>query len=884
MDRNPTITLTATQVLAGTGGFDLTALGSDGSYGIHVGNSDGSAANVSVNFGQDDFEDTPPTGYLDWGSNTATAPEFQGIDYFDSTLYEGNGTGQRVGDFVPFTDLYTVDNSIIVDEVTKNHLQRTMSAAASDSNKKFTLSVWMKRADITHSYSTVLMETTDGGGGNAAGIRVNTTAYGNLDFHLYAQGTGNSGSTVSVYADTTGPSQTSSWSHFLCQVDTTLATSADRVKLYIDGVLQNVVNASGAAANFPDQGSTFAFGTNLFPTQIGKIPYTSGFNSMYLAEHAFVTGTNSTSKSVSDYGALDTATNRWVAKDISGFTFGHNGSYLEFQTTPGSGSGAGTDTSGNSNNWAEYINGSASAWSSFTNFKMIDTPSKNYSTINPKTISGKTYSEGNLKVTSSSTFGQGNVLTNFPLSKGGKWYWEILDAAAAANQTYGIAKADSAASSSGLGNNTSSWGFYNQQYRHGGNIGAVPDSPTNAGTRYMFAVDVDAGKFWIGTDGTFWKPVGGSTAGNPANGTNPAFTDGDIAKGDTFPAMDLWSSDSATFVHIGSRFAHTAPTGFLELNQDNLDDTQSKLTAWAWIKNRDAADNSILIDRVRGVGNDLHSNDPAAEAFNENTVQRFLQRGVQVGRDVEVNTANESYVLWQWLLGDSATTGSTNDDGSVDTTVIAADAGHFSIVKGTTGSSGATFGHGLGAAPDFIINKDLTSAGWLVYSSAFASVNNYIQLNATSSVFTGSTVFGTAPTSTVFTLASFFNTVECINYCFRSVPGVCHVGGYIGNGSSDGPYSSIGFTPRWVMIKKTSGSGSWHLYDTARSPINEVDDQLLADSTAAETTGSEEVDILADGFKIRTADSGVNTSSGTYIYLAMADIGGNGTLPPIYAR
>ena len=60
-------------------------------------------------------------------------------------------------------------------------------------------------------------------------------------------------------------------------------------------------------------------------------------------------------------------------------------------------------------------------------------------------------------------------------------------------------------------------------------------------------------------------------------------------------------------------------------------------------------DSHILVDRVRGVGEVLHSNELAAEATEPNTVQRFLQRGVQVGSDVQVNTANEAYVLWQWL-------------------------------------------------------------------------------------------------------------------------------------------------------------------------------------------------------------------------------------------
>ena len=100
-------------------------------------------------------------------------------------------------------------------------------------------------------------------------------------------------------------------------------------------------------------------------------------------------------------------------------------------------------------------------------------------------------------------------------------------------------------------------------------------------------------------------------------------------------------------------------------------------------QHRDATDDHILVDRVRGVGKVLSSNDASAEATNTNTIQRFFQRGVQVGSDAEVNTVNESYVLWQWLLGDSATTGSSITTGSpsLTTTGIVADADHFSWIK-----------------------------------------------------------------------------------------------------------------------------------------------------------------------------------------------------------
>ncbi len=247
----------------------------------------------------------------------------------------------------------------------------------------------------------------------------------------------------------------------------------------------------------------------------------------------------------------------------------------------------------------------------------------------------------------------------------------------------------------------------------------------------------------------------------------------------------------------------------------------------------------MLIDRVRGVGKDIHSNSNAAEATNANTVQRFLQRGVQVGNNVEVNTAGESFVLWQWLVGDSATTGSTNSNGSLDTSVIAADADHFSIVSWTMSDpAGAkTLGHGLTAAPELIIVKNRTDAStnWPIYAEVIGNTK-YMYLSTTAAAATFNMWQNTSPTSTVFSVssnneASGSANDEMIAYCFRSVPGVCKVGEFTGNGSADGSYISTGFKPKWLMVKWTGGGGlsgeGWLIKDTVRQTINPNDDAEL---------------------------------------------------------
>ena len=299
---------------------------------------------------------------------------------------------------------------------------------------------------------------------------------------------------------------------------------------------------------------------------------------------------------------------------------------------------------------------------------------------------------------------------------------------------------------------------------------------------------------------------------------------------------------------------------------------------WVWIKNRDATDSHAFYDVVRGTTKQIESDTTVAESTESEGLTTFGSDGFTVGNLAQVSTSSEDYVAWQWLASNST---ATNTDGSVNTTVSASSVGHFSVVKGTTGSSGATFGHGLGAAPELILNKRLGAGGWLVYSKDAGS-NNYLQLNATAAAQANSTVFGSDATSTVFTLGSFFSSVECINYCFRSVPGVCAVGSYEGNASSDGTYVSLGFKPAFVLFKSVDSTSDWQIFDKSRNGFNVRNNELEANDTAVEDTSTNFLDLLSDGFKLRIG-SDPNVSE-TFLYLAMAEIAGGGTAPPIYGR
>jgi hypothetical protein len=79
-----------------------------------------------------------------------------------------------------------------------------------------------------------------------------------------------------------------------------------------------------------------------------------------------------------------------------------------------------------------------------------------------------------------------------------------------------------------------------------------------------------------------------------------------------------------------------------------------------------------------------------------------------------------------------------------------------------------------------------------------------------------------------------------------------------------------------VIVKPSSGTGSWLIHDSSRDPANVSNLELQADTTTAEYNTSslgagDRLDFLSNGFKNRTANAGMNGSGVTYIYMAFAE-------------
>jgi hypothetical protein len=293
---------------------------------------------------------------------------------------------------------------------------------------------------------------------------------------------------------------------------------------------------------------------------------------------------------------------------------------------------------------------------------------------------------------------------------------------------------------------------------------------------------------------------------------------------------------------------------------------------FVWIKNRTTNFGSRLLDSVRGATKELFSNVTNTETTNTEGLKSFDSDGFTLGNHGGTNENSSNFVSWNWLAGGTA---SSNTDGSITSTVSASTTSGFSIVSYTGTGANATVGHGLGSALDFIIVKKRNGAvSWCTTGTA----NGWDQclfLDTTDQ--SGSYTFwqSTAPTSSVFSIdgSSAVNGSgdTFIAYCFAEKKGFSKFGSYTGNGSTDGTFVYTGFSPAFIIVKRTDSTESWGIIDNKRQIYNPNNTRLFANLNVADDTSESGIDLLSQGFKIRNSWIGNNASGGSYIYMCFAE-------------
>lgn len=757
---------------------------------------------------------------------------------------------------------YQIANSLRFRASNSAYLSRSFGSPTS--NIKWTWSGWIKRGALG---SQQIFCGGDGSSNNF--FAVTYTASDTIQISQIASGAYNvQMATTAVFRDP------SAWYHLVVIYDSANATSTDRIQIYVNNSRQTVSYSTG-----PFGASTACqWNVSSRTHYLRRLDYVALYGDMYAANETFIDGQALTPSS---FGQTEATTGVWVPKAYSG-TYGNNGFFLQFKDAAST-TTIGYDTSGNSNN---FTTSGISVTSGVTFDQMLDTPTNNYAVWSPidRGDTGLDVTNGNLGYTISNAV-SGFCRASFSASTG-KWYWELT---AGANWTASPQHGISPVSAVNTGDATSGGGYgfesaaTSRLFANGaatGNYG----SQINSGDVLMIAVDFDAGKIWYGRNGSWF----GSPAGDPAAGTNQSQT---ISTGVTYAPMFGRDSSNATttnYVNFGQRpFAYTPPTGFKALNTANLSVPSIKKPSLymdatlrtgtgatasvsslgfqpdlVWIKSRSAATDHGLYDAVRGVQNQLESNTTTDETAEATGLTAFNSNGYTVGALAQLNTNAATYVDWAWKEG--ATPG-------------------FDIVTYTGNGAARTISHTLGAIPKFMIVKARSTAstdqGWAVYhaSNTAAPETDYLLLNSTAATADLDTVWNdTAPTASVFSVGTNAlvntNNDTYVAYLWSEIAGFSRISSYTGNGSTDGPFVWCGFRPAFVMIKRGDSAENWSIQDDARNPFNVVDARLKPNSADAEGIGSaQNVDFLANGFKIRNTDTEKNASGGTYVFAAFAE-------------
>ena len=375
------------------------------------------------------------------------------------------------------------------------YLTRTQGSPTE--NKKFTVSCWFQASQVADEMK--LIYSDDNSTNNYTYIHFSDTS-GRIRFQ---NRNGGSNNTELIWE--TEIKDFAAFYHLVMAVDSTQTTASDRVKFYLNGVQQTVLDSS--ANTFPPSDQTFTLNSGGYGVDIGA----NGFNNNayfrgVMSYFAFIDGTQ---ELPGIFGETDSTTGQWkikttitpsVAWGTNGFLILVNGNSV-------------TDQSGQSNDFTVAAG---------TLTKTQDCPSNNFATMNPldNYYAGSTFTNGNLSV---STLTSSDTFNNSTLGYAtGKYYWETKNIRVSTNNynLIGITSKGSTAS-----NNYMMSSLYSVVLKQDGVLWQNAGSGSGAvsgwsGSSYTtgdiigIAHDATNNKIYIHKNGVYMN------SGNPSTGAN----------------------------------------------------------------------------------------------------------------------------------------------------------------------------------------------------------------------------------------------------------------------------------------------------------------------------------------------------------------------------
>ena len=447
---------------------------------------------------------------------------------------------------------FDVANSCRFNDDDSAYMHKTPGGAGN--RRKFTISAWVKRGQVTTNSFIFSAWTADNDAGHFA---FGFESAERLTVDTYST---NLLTTNRVFRDP------SAWYHVVCAIDTENDTANNRVRLYVNGVEET----SFATRNNPTEDVDLqannaviqAVGTNYYNSQ-GNVFYDG-----YMAEFCMIDNQQLTPTS---FGEFDDS-GIWKPIDVSGLTFGTNGFYLDFEASGNLGNDA--------NGGTDFTEVSLAATDQTT-----DTCTNNFATLNAignvygHTYSG-TFSNGNLSYATSGreSIAFGTMETVSSSSNG--FYFEIKCGTLDSNRTY-IGLIDpsySSTNSNGGLQNFNEKAVINSsgEYFNTANGTSVVATYTSFSANDIIMVAYKNGSIWFGKNGTWMNSGNPSTAANaidtnintdrtwlPSIGYNSAF---DANFGSPPFAISSGNTDGNGY----GNFEYAVPSSYYSLNTKNL--------------------------------------------------------------------------------------------------------------------------------------------------------------------------------------------------------------------------------------------------------------------------------------------------------------------------
>lgn len=726
------------------------------------------------------------------------------------------------GTFYP----YSIDQSLRFNDSDSSKLSRTPSS--NGNRQTFTISFWMKRANIgidemrifssnfsTDGFFELYFEDTDEIVFKSRSRNVN-----GADFDW-------SRKSVRKFRDI------GSWYHIVIAVDVTVSSPTSQLDLftfYLNGEditsnFSTVLNTERAATSSQVDQYWNSTTEHNIGSDISSRVSTEFFDG-YLAEFHHIDGTALTPTS---FGELKNGI--WIPKeyDIADGAYGTNGFYLNFSDNS-TASALGTDSSGKSNNF--------SVSNLATSDKVLDSPTKNFATINnlyrgqnTNTAAYGLTSEGNLKYSYSDNSDAGTLCTHAFASR--KYYWELRIVAGGSNSAYqhgtGIANVGAGYTKvtnimDGRDPNEIGMNSYTGEIRQGSSTVINTLSTTNManGSIIGCAVDADNGAIYWSYNGTFMNssdPTSGASKTNAHATWTPA--DGDIwvptvlAGGGTVPVNVINFGQDSTFAggttaggntdeNGYGNFKYAPPSGYLALSTVNLPEP------------------------------DIGPNSTTTSDKHFNTVL-YTGNGTAIGSGGNVITGVGFQPDWVWIKERNGV----------------ADHGLYDVVRGTTKQ----------LESNTTTQETTESEGLTTFGSDGFTIGSLAQINTNTDTYVAWNwkAGSTAVSNTSGSITSSVSTNQNAKFSIVSYTGNGTAGATVGHGLSS--------VPDMIIVKNRDQADAWQVYHSANT-ANPETDYLVLNDTAATSDALNRWNDTAPTLSVFSLGDGVEVNTNTENYIA----------------